>query len=65
MAGFRFPAKLEGWAERCAATDVARQELHRVPLRMAFNTGLIESFEVQIPSRSTPAAGVVTGFAKA
>ncbi len=52
---FRFPAKLDGWAERCAATDVARQQLHDVPLLMAFNTGLIESLEIQISSRSTPA----------
>ena len=49
---FRFPAKLDGWSERCAATDVARQELHHVPLRMAFNTGLIESLEVQISSHA-------------
>jgi len=49
---FRFPAKLDGWAERCAATNVSRQKLQRVPLRMAFNTGLIESFELQLLSRA-------------
>ena len=53
---FRFPAKLDGWSERCAATDVARQKLHRVPLRMAFNTGLVEWLEVQILNRRTSAA---------
>ena len=47
---FRFPAKFEGWAERCAATEVSVQKLQRVPLRMAFNTGLIEAFEVQVLS---------------
>ena len=47
---FRFPAKLDGWAERCVATNVSRQKLQWVPLRMAFNTGLIESFELQVRS---------------
>ena len=49
---FRFPAKLDGWAERCAVTNVSRHKLQRVPLRMAFNTGLIESFEVQVSNRA-------------
>jgi hypothetical protein len=49
---FRFPAKLDGWSERCAATDVSRQKLQRVPLRMAFNTGLIESFQLQVANRA-------------
>lgn len=43
---FRFPAKVNGWAERCAATNISLEKLQRVPLRMAFNTGLIESFEI-------------------
>ena len=43
---FRFPAKPDGWSERCAAINVSRHKLQRVPLRMAFNTGLIESFEL-------------------
>jgi hypothetical protein len=49
---FRFPAKADGWADRCAAINVSRQILQRVPLRMAFNTGLIESFELQVPNRA-------------
>jgi hypothetical protein len=49
---FRFPPKLDGWAERCAATNVSRQKVQRVPLRMAFNTGLTESLELQIPKRA-------------
>ena len=49
---FRFPAKLDGWSERCAATDVARQQLHYVPPRIAFNTGFIKSLEVQISSHA-------------
>ena len=46
---FRFPAKADGWADRCAAINVSRQILQRVPLRMAFNT---ESFELQVPNRA-------------
>jgi hypothetical protein len=49
---FRFPAKVNGWVERCAATNVSRRKLQRVPLRMAFNTGLIESFELQVSNRA-------------
>jgi hypothetical protein len=39
----RFPAKPNGWAERCPAGTVIRQRLQRVPLHLAFNTGLLES----------------------
>lgn len=39
----RFPAKINGWTERCSVTMVDRPNLHRVPLWMAFNTGLLES----------------------
>ncbi|HXK04448.1 MAG TPA: hypothetical protein VMS37_18750 [Verrucomicrobiae bacterium] len=49
---FRFPAKLDGWAEHYAATNVSHHKLQRVPLWMAFNTGLIESFELQVPNRA-------------
>jgi hypothetical protein len=49
---FRFPAKLDGWADRCSVANVSRQKLQRVPLRMAFNTGLIESFELQVSNRA-------------
>jgi hypothetical protein len=45
LGWFLFPAKVNGWAERRPATNVSRQRLQRVPLRMAFNTGLIEAFE--------------------
>jgi hypothetical protein len=45
LGWFLFPAKLNGWAERCPAKNVSRQRLQRVPLRMAFKTGLIEAFE--------------------
>ena len=45
LGWFLFPAKLNGWAERYPAKNVPRQRLQRVPLRMAFNTGLIEAFE--------------------
>lgn len=44
LGWFLFPAKLNGWAERCPAQNVSRHRLQRVPLRMAFNTGLIEAF---------------------
>ena len=40
-----FPAKPNGWAERSPAKNVSRQRLQEVPLRMAFNTGLIEAFD--------------------
>ena len=49
---FRFAAKPNGWVERCAVTNVSRQKLQPVPLRMAFNTGLIESFELQVSNRA-------------
>jgi hypothetical protein len=48
---FRFPAKLNGWAERCPATVVSRQVLQRVPLRMAFNTGVQDVAESDPRSR--------------
>ena len=48
----RFPAKMNGWEERSPASVVVRQQLQRVPLRMAFNTGLIES----LPERAMAAA---------
>jgi hypothetical protein len=39
----RFPARINGWEERRPAMVVVRQQLQRVPLWMAFNTGLLES----------------------
>jgi len=38
----RFPARANGWDERCPATAVNRRQLQRVPLRLAFHTGLLE-----------------------
>jgi hypothetical protein len=39
---FRFPAKMDGWAQRSPAGHVLRHQLQRIPLRLAFNTGLLE-----------------------
>jgi hypothetical protein len=39
----RFPAKVGGWADCRPICAVARQSLQPVPIRLAFNTGLIES----------------------
>jgi len=52
LGWFRFPAKLNGWNERRRAGDISCQILQRVPLRLAFNTGLIEAFECHIPNRA-------------
>jgi len=41
----RFPAKSNGWAERRAVTPINQQQLHPVPLWLAFNTGLLEAIE--------------------
>jgi len=57
LGWFHFPAKLNGWAERCPATNVSRQGLQRVPLRMAFNTGLIEAFEGHTEDGADPFDG--------
>ena len=48
----RFPAKRNGWEERRPVPVIVRQQLQRVPLRMAFNTGLLES----LPERAMAAA---------
>jgi len=42
----RFPAKVNGWKERRPMNLVDRRTLCRVPLRLAFNTGLLESLEL-------------------
>ena len=54
LGWFLFPAKLNGWAERSPATNVSRQRLQQVPLRMAFNTGLIEAFESHTEDGADP-----------
>jgi hypothetical protein len=41
----RFPAKINGWNDRRPALQTERKDLRRVPLRLAFNTGLIEAFQ--------------------
>jgi hypothetical protein len=43
----RFPAKIDGWAERQHVTMLSREHLHEVPLWLAFNTGLLEARESQ------------------
>jgi hypothetical protein len=38
----RFPAKVNGWAEHRIVSLPGAQHLNRVPLWLAFNTGLLE-----------------------
>lgn len=45
LGWFLFPAKPNGWAERSPAKNISPPRLQEVPLRMAFNTGLIEAFD--------------------
>jgi hypothetical protein len=59
LGWFLFPAKLNGWAERCPAENLSRQRLQRVPLRMAFNTGLIEAFEGRTERGADPLNGMI------
>ena len=41
----RFPAKANGWAEHRIITESCPHHLDRVPLWLAFNTGLLEWIE--------------------
>jgi hypothetical protein len=41
----RFPAKVNGWAEHRTVTVFSHRDLNRVPLWLAFNTGLLEGME--------------------
>ena len=41
----RFPAKVKGWAEHRTVTILSHRHLNRVPLWLAFNTGLLEGME--------------------
>jgi hypothetical protein len=41
----RFPAKVNGWAEHRTVTILSLRYLNRVPLWLAFNTGLLECTE--------------------
>lgn len=41
----RFPAKANGWAEHRIGTLLGTQHLNRVPLWLAFKTGLLEYIE--------------------
>ena len=47
-----FPAKNDGWREWRPVASVERQELQRIPLRLAFNTGLLESLEARTLARA-------------
>jgi hypothetical protein len=47
LGWYRFPAKMNGWEERRPAGIVLRQKLQRVPLHLAFNTGLLEAMPVR------------------
>ncbi len=38
-----FPAQIGGWAHRRSLGSIAGLELSEVPLRLAFNTGLLEA----------------------
>ena len=41
----RFPAKVNGWAEHRMVAMLSQRDLNRVPLWLAFNTGLLERIE--------------------
>jgi hypothetical protein len=41
----RFPARINGWEEQCPMRSVPREQLQPLPLRLAFNTGLLESLQ--------------------
>jgi len=41
----RFPARTDGWAEHRMVTMFSYVHLNRVPLWLAFNTGLLEDIE--------------------
>lgn len=49
----RFPAKVNGWAERQPAFELSGLGLHEVPLWLSFRTGLLESKRAR---RVSPAA---------
>jgi hypothetical protein len=37
---FRFPARIDGWADRQPLRTINEPDLREVPLRLSFNTGL-------------------------
>ena len=41
----RFPAKINGWAQYRVVTMPSQRHLNRVPLWLAFNTGLLEALK--------------------
>jgi hypothetical protein len=41
----RFPAKIDGWADHRLVTVPSHRQLNRVPLWLAFRTGLLEAIE--------------------
>jgi hypothetical protein len=48
----RFPARINGWADHQSVTMVSHQHLNRVPLWLAFRTGLLEALEGQLQDRA-------------
>lgn len=46
LGWMRFPARLDGWSDRCPMLSVPRYGLCEVPIRLAFNTGLLESLRL-------------------
>jgi hypothetical protein len=48
----RFPAKIDGWAEHQMVFEPGREHFTRVPLWLAFNTGLLEAVECRSPYRA-------------
>lgn len=48
----RFPAKINGWAEHRLITIPIDQRFDRVPLWMAFNTGLLEALKQRALDRA-------------
>jgi hypothetical protein len=48
----RFPVKTGGWAERRIVPTLSHRSLSRLPLWLAFNTGLLEAIERRQPERA-------------
>ena len=43
----RFPARIDGWADRRLVAMLRHDHLQPVPLWLAFNTGLLEAIQNQ------------------
>lgn len=48
----RFPVKIGDWAERRMVPMLSHRRLSRLPLWLAFNTGLPEAIERRNPERA-------------